>query len=176
MTNDDEIGGRLAADHLLRLGHRRIGHLTGTSGPAVHRLAGFVNQFSAAGVSPQISGEGHGTAEEDGYLAATDLLDNDPDISAIFAANDTMALGALAAIRSRDLQVPADISVLGYDNSPIAQSRYLAITSIDDSSNIVGAAAGRALLDRIDDPDREPLQTLVEPTLVVRSTTGPPPR
>jgi DNA-binding LacI/PurR family transcriptional regulator len=83
-----------------------------------------------------------------------------------------MALGALAAIRSRDLRVPADISVLGYDNSPIAQSRYLAITSIDDSSNIVGAAAGRALLDRLDNPTSNPRQTLVHPTLVVRTTTS----
>jgi len=175
VTNDDEIGGRLAADHLLRLGHRKIGHLTGTSGPAAHRLTGFVNQLVAAGVSPQVGGAGHGTAEEDGYRAATDLLDSDPDVTAIFAANDTMALGALAAIRSRDLRVPADSSVLGYDNSPLAQSRYLAITSIDDSSDVVGAAAGRALLDRIDNPDREPQRTLVEPTLVVRSTTAPPP-
>ncbi|MET0866401.1 MAG: substrate-binding domain-containing protein, partial [Nakamurella sp.] len=60
-------------------------------------------------------------------------------------------------------------------NSPIAQSRYLAITSIDDSSDIVGAAAGRALLNRIEDPEREPRQTLVEPTLVVRATTAAPP-
>ncbi len=64
-----------------------------------------------------------------------------------------MALGALAAIRARGLRVPADISVIGYDNSPLAQSRYLAITSIDDRSDVVGAAAGRALLDRLDDPD-----------------------
>ncbi len=87
-----------------------------------------------------------------------------------------MALGALAAIRQRGLSVPADISVIGYDNSPIAQSRYLAITSIDDRSDVVGAAAGRALLDRIDDPTSEPRRTLVEPTLVIRATTAPAPR
>ena len=82
-----------------------------------------------------------------------------------------MALGALAAIRQRGLSVPTDISVIGYDNSPMAQSRYLDITSIDDRSDVVGAAAGRALLDRIDDPTSKPRQTLVQPTLVVRATT-----
>ena len=94
-------------------------------------------------------------------------------ITAIFAANDTMALGALAAIRQRGLTVPADISVIGYDNSPMARSRYLDITSIDDRSDVVGAAAGRALLDRIDDPTIKPRTTLIEPSLVVRGTTSP---
>ena len=83
-----------------------------------------------------------------------DLLDENPYITAIFAANDTMALGALAAIRARGRSVPADVSVIGYDNSPLAQYRYLEITSIDDRSDVVGAAAGRALLARFDDPGR----------------------
>ena len=62
--------------------------------------------------------------------------------------------------------------MIGYDNSPMAKSRYLDITSIDDVSDVVGATAGRALLDRFDDPAIEPRRTLVEPTLVVRSTTA----
>ena len=104
---------------------------------------------------------------------ASDLLDENPEITAIFAANDTMALGAMAAIRARGRSVPDDISLIGYDNSPLAQSRYLEITSIDDRSDLVGATAGRALLARFDDPALEPQRTLVEPTLVVRATTAP---
>ena len=62
--------------------------------------------------------------------------------------------------------------MIGYDNSPMARSRYLDITSIDDRSEVVGAAAGRALLARFDDPDITPRQTLIEPSLVVRTTTS----
>jgi DNA-binding LacI/PurR family transcriptional regulator len=171
VANDDEMGGRIAADHLMKLGHRTIGHLTGGSGPAVHRRTGFVNRLTSAGLTPHVTGIDRGTAEEDGYFAAGELLDRNPQITGIFAANDTMALGAFAAIRQRGLTVPADVSVIGYDNSPLAQSRYLAITSIDDRSDVVGAAAGRALLDRMDDPTSKPRQTLVQPTLVIRTTT-----
>ena len=152
VANDDEMGGRIAADHLLGLGHRTIGHLTGTGGPAAHRRAGFVDRMVSAGLELHLAGVDRGTSEEDGYLAAGDLLDRRVGVTAIFAANDTMALGALAAIRERGRSVPADISVIGYDNSPLARSRYLDITSIDDRSDVVGAAAGRALLARFDDP------------------------
>jgi len=172
VANDDEMGGRIAADHLLKLGHRTIGHLTGTGGPAAHRRTGFINQLATAGLEPHVTGTGRGTSEEDGYLAAGELLDRDPHLTAIFAANDTMGLGALAAIRQRGMRVPTDVSVIGYDNSPIGQSRYLDITSIDDRSDVVGAAAGRALLARFDDPAIEPRQTLIEPSLVVRTTTA----
>jgi len=172
VANDDEMGGRIAAEHLMKLGHRSIGHLTGAGGPAARRRTGFSGHLAAAGLTPQITGIGHGTAEEDGFWAAVELLDHNRHITAIFAANDTMALGALAAIRQRGLTVPTDISVIGYDNSPIAQSRYLAFTSIDDRSDVVGAAAGRALLERLDDPASKPRQTLVQPTLVIRTTTA----
>lgn len=173
VANDDEMGGRIAAEHLMKLGHRIIGHLTGTGGPAAHRRTGFTDRVAAGGLEPHVTGTGRGTSEEDGYLAAGALLDLNSNITAIFAANDTMALGALAAIAQRGLTVPDDISLIGYDNSPLARSRYLAITSIDDRSEVVGAAAGRALLARFYDPTITPRQTLIEPRLVVRSTTAP---
>jgi DNA-binding LacI/PurR family transcriptional regulator len=172
VANDDELGGRMAADHLLGLGHRTIGHLTGTGGPAAHRRKGFTSRLAEAGLTTRVTGDGQDTAEEDGYRAAIQLLGENPLVTAVFAANDTMALGALAAIRAHVLSVPSDVSVIGYDNSPLAQSRYLSITSIDDRSEAVGASAGRALLDRFDDPGIEPRRTLIEPTLVVRATTA----
>ena len=101
-----------------------------------------------------------------------DLLDRKSGPTAVFAANDTIALGAMAAIRAVGLSVPSDVSVMGYDNSPISQSRYLDITSIEDRSDLVGAAAGRALLERFDDPTLVPRQTLLEPNLVIRGTTA----
>ena len=107
----------------------------GASGPAAHRRAGFVDRVLSVGLQPVVSGELGGTAEKDGYRTASDLLDENPEITATFAVNDTVALGPLAAVRTRGRSVPADISLIGYDNSPLAQSRYQEITSIDDRAS-----------------------------------------
>ena len=100
------------------------------------------------------------------------MLDHHPDATALFAANDTMALGALAAARARGLSVPADLSVIGYDNSQLAKSRYLDMSSVDNRSDIVGVDVANTLLARIQDPTLEPEQKLIEPVLVIRGTTG----
>jgi DNA-binding LacI/PurR family transcriptional regulator len=83
-----------------------------------------------------------------------------------------MALGALAAAKTRGLSVPEDLSVIGYDNSPLAKSRYLDITTVDNRSDVVGADSARTLLARIQDPALEPERKLIEPVLVVRGTTA----
>ncbi|MCZ9884693.1 LacI family DNA-binding transcriptional regulator [Arthrobacter sp. B2a2-09] len=171
ITNDDDGGGAMAASHLLGLGHTRIGHLSGSDGASAHRRAGFRRQIQAAGVELLIA-ESKGTSEEDGYAAASWLLDHHPDTTAIFAANDTMAVGAFAVLKARGLRVPGDISVIGYDNSPLAKSRYLDITSVDNRSDVVGTDAAHRLLARIEDPTIKPERTLIDPILVVRSTTA----
>lgn len=174
ITNDDDGGGAMAADHLLGLGHARIGHLSGVGGAAAHRRAGFAGRLQEAGADVRIAGESGGTSEEDGYASACWLLDRHPDTTAIFAANDTMALGAFGAIKARGLAVPSEISVIGYDNSTLAKSRYLELTSVDNRSDLVGVDVARALLARIENGALEPQRTLIEPALVVRGTTGPP--
>jgi DNA-binding LacI/PurR family transcriptional regulator len=172
ITNDDDGGGAMAADHLLGLGHRRIGHLTGSGGAAAHRREGFRARLQESGAEQRIVGDSGGTSEEDGYASACWLLDNHPDTTAIFAANDTMALGAFGAIRARGLAVPADISVIGYDNSTLAKSRYLDLTSVDNRSDVVGVDVANALLARIQEPAIGPQRRLIEPALVVRGTTA----
>jgi DNA-binding LacI/PurR family transcriptional regulator len=171
ITNDDDGGGGMAANHLLGLGHTRIGHLSGSDGASAHRRAGFRRQIQAAGVELVIA-ESKGTSEEDGYAAASWLLDHHPDTTGIFAANDTMAVGAFAVLKARGLSVPGDISVIGYDNSPLAKSKYLDITSVDNRSDLVGIDVARRLLARIEDPGLKPERTLIDPVLVVRSTTA----
>ncbi|MDI3210534.1 substrate-binding domain-containing protein [Arthrobacter sp. AL12] len=91
ITIDDDEGGRLGADHLLELGHTRIGHLSGSGGAAAHRREGFRSRIAEAGVEVRIAGEAQGTSKEDGYAAACWILDHRPDTTALFAANDTMA-------------------------------------------------------------------------------------
>ncbi|WP_284983486.1 LacI family DNA-binding transcriptional regulator [Arthrobacter sp. efr-133-TYG-118] len=173
ITNDDDGGGSMAAEHLLGLGHTRIGHLSGSDGASAHRRAGFRRRIQAAGVELLIA-ESKGTSEEDGYAAACWLLERYPDTTAIFAANDTMAMGAFAALKVRGLRVPSDVSVIGYDNSPLAKSRYLDLTSVDNRSDLVGIDVAHRLLARIDDPTIKPERTLIDPALVVRSTTARP--
>lgn len=173
VANDDEWGSRLAVQHLVELGHRGIGHLSGGGGAAGHRRKAFTETVAAAGVTGFVSEGGGGTTEEDGYQAARHLLRLQPDLTAVYAANDSMAVGALAAFKERGLAVPADISLVGYDDSPLAKSRFIDLTSVDDKSSAVGEAAGRALLARIDEPNRPVDHVLIEPTLVARGSSGP---
>jgi DNA-binding LacI/PurR family transcriptional regulator len=172
ITGDDDGGARAAVEHLLQLGHTGIGHLSGKGGAGEHRRAGFRSRILEAGLQDRTVGESGGTSEEDGYAAAAQLLERYPDTTAIFAANDTMALGALAVLKARGLRVPEDVSVVGYDNSPLAQSRYLEITSVDNRSDLLGTEVAHRLLARIEDPAAEPQRVLIDPVLVLRSTTA----
>ncbi|MDR6792887.1 DNA-binding LacI/PurR family transcriptional regulator [Pseudarthrobacter oxydans] len=174
ITNDDDAGGAMAADHLLGLGHTRIGHLSGSGGAAAHRRDGFTGRLRGEGIDVLVVGESGGTSEEDGYGSAGWLLDHHPETTAIFAANDTMALGALGAIRERGLAVPSQISVVGYDNSTLAKSRYLELTSVDNRSDVVGADAAATLLERMGNGASAGARKLIEPVLVIRGTTAPP--
>lgn len=175
VSGDDEQGVRLACEHLTQLGHRRIGHLTGAGGPALLRRRGFEGYLGTIGVAAVVAGD-RGTTEQDGYAAAERLLEAHPDLTALVAANDVMALGAMAALRARGKSVPQDVSVVGYDNSTLAQSRHLSLTSVDDHSTQVGAVAAAALLARLADPEARPRHELVEPHLLVRGTTARPVR
>lgn len=173
ITNDDEHGARLAVGHLIGLGHRGIAHLSGSGGAAHLRRMGYAAAMAGSGLREHIVGAHGGTTEQDGYDGATSVLDGLPEITAFVAANDLMAGGAMAAIREHGRTVPGDISVIGYDDSPLAQSRYLSLTSVDDRSLQVGAEAARVLLARIDHPRTATERLLIEPALVIRTTTGP---
>jgi len=174
VANDDAEGARLATRHLIELGHRTIGHLTGAGGIAALRCASYEATMTAAGLTAAVTGAGL-TTEEDGYVATCELLDNHPDTTGIFAANDVMLLGALAALQERHLSVPHDVSVVGYDNSPLAASHYLALTTVDDRSVDVGIHAAQAILARRDEPERLPSRVLLAPRLVQRASSAAPP-
>lgn len=175
VANDDRLGGRLATEHLLELGHRRIGHLTGDGGAARLRAEGFREVLAASGLSaPEVRGEG-GTTEEDGYRAALRLLDEAPGTTAVFASNDTMAMGALAAAHDRGLRVPGDLSLIGYDDSPMAASHLLRLTTVDGRNAEVGAAAAERLVERVTAGDESAAHTALLPPRLVprRSCAGP---
>lgn len=110
--------------------------------------------------------------EETGFTATRRLLVEHPEVTAVFAANDVTALGVMSAVAERGLRVPEDVSVVGYDDTPIAATHYVGLTSIDDRSVDIGRGAGEQLLARIADPSRPAREHLVEPRLVARRTSA----
>ncbi|ROS36239.1 LacI family DNA-binding transcriptional regulator [Curtobacterium sp. PhB78] len=174
VANDDRAGGGMAAEHLLALGHTRLGFVGASSAASKERRAGFEGTVAAsAGASPAVVVLPGEPTEEAGSRALGALIDEHPDVTAVFAANDVMALGALSELAERGLRVPEDVSVIGYDDTPVAATRYVGLTSIDDRSVEIGRGAGERLLARIADPGLAATESLVEPRLVARRTTAP---
>ena len=141
---DEAAGARLALEHLRELEHRRIAHLTGTGGSArARREAAEAAAAEDPSMSLAVEGEGSPT-EEAGYASALRLLRERPETTAILAANDVMAMGALAAARKLGLRVPEDLSVMGQDATPLAASPLLRLSTVDPHHDDVGRAAAEA--------------------------------
>lgn len=172
VVNDDEAGARIATEHLLSLGHTRIGHLSGPDEIGALRLQGFRTAMQAAGLDGDAYQEHAGTSEEGGYAVARRLLSRPERPTALLAFNDMAAIGALSAADDLGLQVPEDLSIVGYDNTYVARIRHISLTSVDNGSFAVGAQAGRFLIDRLTTPGLPPRIHQVPVTLEVRGSTS----
>ncbi|WP_080792805.1 LacI family DNA-binding transcriptional regulator [Corynebacterium pacaense] len=172
ITNDDALGARLATEHLLDLGHTAIGHLSMAGGAGEIRRSSFAATMDGAGQGIVSSYRGPAT-EAAGYVNTLELLRAHPGITAVFAANDVMAIGALGAARELGLEVPGDLSIIGYDNTALAQTRLINLSTIDDDSLGVGRNSGALLLALIDGRQPRGIRRSLEPSLVVRGTTAP---
>jgi DNA-binding LacI/PurR family transcriptional regulator len=171
---DVRSGAEAMMDHLLSLGHTRIGFIHGVArdGLASARIAVYREKASAPSAS-LIAHCGH--TLQDGYLAARELLDLEQPPTAIWAVNDLLAVGALRAIRERGLRVPEDISLAGFDDIAFAAHLYPPLTTVDIHGKEVGRRAARLLFRRIQDPGLDPMHEMVDTELVTRSSTAPPP-
>ncbi|MFV0459020.1 MAG: LacI family DNA-binding transcriptional regulator [Actinomycetales bacterium] len=176
VVTDEASGAAMAVDHLYRLGHRRIAFLAGSSGPADERAQGYRAEALAHGLDPIVTAPVD-TTEAGGYAAARGLLAEHPDgsVSAVIAANDPMALGAWQALREAGLQVPRDVSLIGFDNSALGAVGLIQLTSVDIRSAELGVQAASRVLARIADPGLPLTQVALRPRLVQRATTGPYP-
>ncbi len=176
IANDDTVGTRLAVNHLADLGHSRIAHLAGSLGVvAALRRRSYQDTMRGRGLSEHELIEPSDMTEEGGYRAAIRLLSRSEPPTAIFAVNDITCVGAMSAAQELGLRVPHDVSLVGYDNTSLAQIRHLWLTSVDNASIEVGQRAARALLRRIENPAAEATEQLIRPTLQVRGSAGPPP-
>lgn len=176
VSSDQELGVRLLLQHLHSLGHTRIGHVTGAGGSAARRRKAYLEFMSTIGDEPRVAGQLNETNEDGGYAGTVELLRRYPEVTAVFAANDTMALGARAALRDVGREVPADVALIGYDNSQFARSRFLDLSTVDNRGFDVGVACGEAILRRLADPSLPPTSVLIPSRLVVRSSSVTVPR
>jgi DNA-binding LacI/PurR family transcriptional regulator len=173
LTVDQVSGARAATQHLIRLGHRRIVHL---SGPlewfeAEARVHGYRAELTDAGLLPEPVLEGDWTAES-GYLLARRVLD-DPGVTAVFASNDQMALGVYHAARERGLGIPEQVSVVGFDDIPEAAHFWPPLTTVLQDFTELGRRSVESLIAEIEG-GAEPTAVSLQPELIVRSSTGRP--
>jgi DNA-binding LacI/PurR family transcriptional regulator len=180
VTVDYAYAGALAAEHLAGLGHRRIGTLLGegSGGPQALRLGGFVDALAARGIGGQaVQNAACPDSIEGGYEAARRLLETYPRLTALFATNDLMAIGAIQAASDSGRQVPRDLSVIGLTNIHLAHQFRPALTTVGFPTAAIAAIAVAVTIDRIEDrkPKRDAYKVPL-PELVVRDSTGPAPR
>jgi DNA-binding LacI/PurR family transcriptional regulator len=177
----DVQGGQLATQHLLDLGHRRIGLIKGrlpSAARADERVTGYCQALQAAGIEPDpvlvIESDVNQNA---GYETMQVLLALSEPPTAVFTHNDVLAVGAMHAIRAAGLSIPEDISVVGYDDT--SGSAHLAppLTTIRFSRKEMGRLAATILFRAIEQAeDYEPHTVKVPVELMVRASTGPPPQ
>lgn len=167
---DDEAGGRLAADHLLSLGHRQLAHIDGGAGAgALRRKEAFLVTAEAAGASVAVVPGNY--TEEGGHAAAMNLFAKSRP-QAIFAANDLTALGVLGAAREHGLTVGRDFALMGFDDIRLAGYDYVSLTSIRYSRTDMGTSARALLARRCADPEASHEIVELPPELVQRASTN----
>ncbi|WP_326613636.1 LacI family transcriptional regulator [Streptomyces scopuliridis] len=164
-------GARLAAEHLLARGCRRIATITGPLDvPAGQdRLAGFRDTMARAGQPYLPLAEGRFT-QESGEAAMARLLAEHPDLDGVFAANDVMAVGACHVLREHGRRVPEDVAVIGFDDSSAAVACRPPLTTVRQPVEEMAAEMARLLLDRLAGSDRAVTSVIFEPSLVVRGS------
>lgn len=172
-SSDDRLGARQAIEHLISLGHRRIGHIAGGGGASMLRIAGYQDAMKAAGLEERIVSVSELTTEGTGYQCTRLLLNEVPEITAILAGNDSMAMGAMAAGREAGLSIPEDLSIIGYDNSPLSDTHLLRLTTVDSRNHELGMHVAQQVISRLADPEREAQRVLLEPSLIERNTCAP---
>ncbi len=169
---DNFEGGRMATQHLIQLGHRRIAFITGDSGhpDATERLRGYRAALEAAGIAYApalvVPGEYH---ELSGLLAVDRLLETSQRFTAIFAANDQMAVGAALGLQRRSLRVPEDVSIVGFDDLPTSQYAIPPLTSVQQPAYELGRLAASAMMQML--ANVKPTAEVPVPRLVARESS-----
>jgi LacI family transcriptional regulator len=180
ILGDDVTGIGLAVDHLVGLGHERIGHVAGpqhlSTGLARHQA--FITKMHSLDLGLESSAVEEATwyQVDPGYKAARTLLDRRPDLTAIVAANDLIALGCYRAVMESGLEVGGDVSIVGYNDIPLLDLMQPPMTSVRVPYRQMGIEAANTLLPMMTagSTSGRPVSIRLTPTLSVRQSTAPP--
>jgi DNA-binding LacI/PurR family transcriptional regulator len=175
VDTDQAQGARLATEHLLELGHTQVWHIAGpqSSFSATHRVESWQETLRAAGIVPPEPLYGDWTTES-GYQHGL-TLGRRADVTAIFAANDQMALGTMRALHELGRRIPDEVSVVGFDDMEEAHSFWPPLTTVRQDFAAVGRLSIKELMNKIDGAGPHPTGRVLVPTrLIVRASTGSP--
>jgi DNA-binding LacI/PurR family transcriptional regulator len=175
----DDLGARLAVEHLITLGHRRIVHVDGARAPgSADRRRGYRAAMRGHGLGDLVRVVPGGLTEEAGAAAAALLADDQPLPTAVVAFNDRCAVGLLDSFIRAGVAVPGDVSVVGYDDDRLSRLAHIDLTTVaQDAPRMAALAVGQAVarLDGQSDGDQAvAAETIITPHLIVRSTTAAP--
>jgi LacI family transcriptional regulator len=173
---DSQAGIQSVVDHLVSLGHEHIGLILPPPEIAFteYRHAGYRHGLAEAGIPYRAEYVQYGDLlRSGGFRCANELVDQYPAITAIVAANDVMAFGAMNAVQGRGLQVGADVSVAGFDDIPAAEYAHPPLTTVHQPIYEIGQLLVSALDSAISGESSPKSQTLLPTTLMVRASTGP---
>lgn len=176
VINDSYEGAFMAVEHLLKLGHTRIAHITGLDSQfsTQERLRGYQAALQGANI-PEDSRllRSSDSTIESGYYLMKDLLQSEVSFTAVFAYNDLVALGAFRAIKEAGLRVPADISIVGYDDILFAEFFDVPLTTVHQPIQEIARKATELLFEKIKNgPGEERQHIVLKPRLTVRSSTS----
>ena len=175
VTSDDALGMRLAVDHLLEHGHRRIAHLAGPEGysTGMARRLGFEQALRTHGLQPAAVEACDSYSIEAGDAAMSRLLAAGSPFTAVVAANDLLALGALQALQRHGVAVPQSMSLIGHNDMPLLAQISPPLTSVRIQHYEMGYRAARMLLEALQGVPGTASTLVLRPELVVRGSTGP---
>jgi LacI family transcriptional regulator len=176
-TADDRMGMRLAVEHLLSLGHTRIAHLAGPLdySTGLDRHESFHETMRAAGLEPdpELVLGAEAFTESEGARLCGQLVAAGRQFTAVAAANDLLALGCYDVFAERGMRCPEDVSVVGFNDMPFAARFQPPLTTIHIPHYEIGKAAAQLMLERLQDAEAPPHEVRLQPSLVVRRSTGP---
>ena len=175
VLSDNVAGAFSAVEHLIQLGHTRIGHIGGplrlTSGR--ERYQGYQQAMYQAGLPVEDGWVRFGDhRHQSGYEQTLELLNSNPSLTALFIENNMMTLGALNAIHDCERRIPDDIAIVGFDDMPWSVSLHPPLTAVAQASHEIGLRVATRLLERIEQPDLPPRTDIVPTTLIVRASSG----
>jgi DNA-binding LacI/PurR family transcriptional regulator len=177
VTVDGREGALMAVNHLLAQGHQRIGliQLPSEMADSEPRYLGYADALIAAGlaIDPLLIVEA-GRAEEDGYQAMNELLGLPGPPTAVLACSDELAFGAMHALYDADLRVGVDVSLVGFDDLPLAAHTHPPLTTLRQPRRAIGEQLAALLIAVVEDHERPPKSVTLSARLVVRRSTGPP--